>query len=106
MRQKTETLRGLVQSLDRKVDLQSIPVALIDSSPFGVRESRSVNLSISMKQLGILQPIMVRRNDERYEVVFGDGRLAAAKASGQETIPCSSKSAMTTRLCCFISRKT
>jgi ParB family chromosome partitioning protein len=61
---------------------------MISANPSGIRESRTINLRSSIKKLGILQPIMVRRKSDGYEVIFGDGRLAAAKAEGRKTIPC------------------
>ena len=83
----TLTSNAFVHGVDTN-ELKAIPIQLIDSSPFGIRDSRSVNLRTSMKRLGILQPITVRKKNNRYEVVFGDGRLIAAKAEGRKTIPC------------------
>lgn len=45
-------------------------------------------LSASIKELGVLQPILVRRLDQgRYELIAGERRLRAAKLAGLETIP-------------------
>jgi ParB family chromosome partitioning protein len=45
-------------------------------------------LAASIREVGILQPIVVRRSaDGRYEVVAGERRLRAAKAAGLPTVP-------------------
>lgn len=45
-------------------------------------------LTESIKEVGLLQPIVVRPlGDDRYELVMGERRLRASKASGRTTIP-------------------
>ncbi len=45
-------------------------------------------LAISLAELGVLQPLLVRRNRGRYELIAGAKRLAAAKAAGFTDVPC------------------
>jgi len=46
------------------------------------------DLSNSIRQLGIIQPITVRKTgNERYELISGERRLKAAKAAGLSTVP-------------------
>ena len=45
-------------------------------------------LSVSIQQNGILQPLTVRRNGEVYELIAGERRLRAAKLSGLAKVPC------------------
>lgn len=47
-----------------------------------------VNLAISIRMNGILQPITVRETEKGYEVVSGERRLRAARLSGLLTVPC------------------
>lgn len=47
-----------------------------------------VNLAISIRMNGILQPITVRQTDKGYELVSGERRLRASKLAGLVTIPC------------------
>lgn len=42
----------------------------------------------SIKEKGILEPILVRRKDELYEIIAGERRYAAAKNLGIKHIPC------------------
>jgi len=41
----------------------------------------------SIKQVGIIQPLVVRKLGEGYELVAGERRLRAAKAAGLSTVP-------------------
>jgi ParB family chromosome partitioning protein len=51
-------------------------------------DSESLNeLVQSIKQYGILQPILVRKIDDKYEIIAGERRFRAAKLAGLETIP-------------------
>ena len=45
-------------------------------------------LSDSIRQNGILQPLIVRRVGEQFELVAGERRLRAAKLVGLTTVPC------------------
>ena len=44
-------------------------------------------LAASIREVGILQPIVVRRTGQGYEVVAGERRLRAAKLAGLATVP-------------------
>jgi ParB family chromosome partitioning protein len=44
-------------------------------------------LAASIREVGILQPIVVRRAAQGYEVVTGERRLRAAKLAGLATVP-------------------
>ena len=45
-------------------------------------------LSLSIKQYGIIQPLTVRRMGESFELVAGERRLRAAKLANLESVPC------------------
>ena len=45
-------------------------------------------LSESIKEFGIIQPLIVKRvNKDRYELIAGERRLRAATRAGLETVP-------------------
>lgn len=47
-----------------------------------------VNLAISIRMNGILQPITVRQTEKGYELVSGERRLRASRLAGLVTVPC------------------
>ena len=47
------------------------------------------NLVVSIKELGIIQPITVRKiNDDKYEIISGERRYRASKIAKLDSIPC------------------
>jgi len=68
-----------------------IPVEKVDASELQVRvhfdESEITALSHSVKEHGILQPILVVQDGDRYKVIAGERRLRAAKMAGLDRIP-------------------
>lgn len=45
------------------------------------------SLANSIKEKGVLQPILVRRKGKKYEIIAGERRWRAAKMAGLETVP-------------------
>jgi ParB family transcriptional regulator, chromosome partitioning protein len=63
----------------------------IDINPFQPREdfneSMLQDLAISIKQLGVIQPITVRKQGDRFQLVSGERRFRASRIAGLESIP-------------------
>jgi ParB family transcriptional regulator, chromosome partitioning protein len=72
---------------------QDIPISSITlSTEWASRTVEPANvdeLATSIKEVGILQPIVVRASGELFELVAGRHRLGAAKLAGFTTIPAS-----------------
>jgi ParB family transcriptional regulator, chromosome partitioning protein len=68
-----------------------IPVEKIDASELQVRvhfdDAEIAGLAHSIKEHGVLQPILVVQDGDRYKVIAGERRLRAAKLAGQDRIP-------------------
>jgi ParB family transcriptional regulator, chromosome partitioning protein len=69
-----------------------ISISLIEANPFQPRtrfEEESLHeLALSMKEIGIIQPVIVRHKDDgKYQLIAGERRLRAAHIIGMETIP-------------------
>ena len=69
-----------------------IEIDKIEANPYQPRavfdESALLELAESIKQLGVIQPITVRRvGKDRYQLISGERRLRAAKMAGLKTIP-------------------
>ena len=45
-------------------------------------------LAESIRQVGVLQPILVMEKDGRYQIVAGERRYRASRLAGLETVPC------------------
>jgi len=71
---------------DRNEQVEEIDVGLIDPNPYQPRkhfdEGRLNELAESIRQHGLLQPIVVIPNGERYILVAGERRLRAHKLAG------------------------
>lgn len=69
----------------------SLPIVSIVTNPDQPRksfdETQLSELSDSIKQNGVLQPILVRKKGEKYEIVAGERRYQASKLAGLKEIP-------------------
>ena len=50
-------------------------------------DNKLSDLILSIKEKGVLQPILIRSRDSGYEVIAGERRLRAARALGMEEVP-------------------
>jgi ParB family transcriptional regulator, chromosome partitioning protein len=70
---------------------ETIPVDLIDPNPTQPRRvfqpERLAELAQSIRQNGIIQPLVVRKKGGRYELVAGERRLRAAKLAQVDRVP-------------------
>jgi ParB family chromosome partitioning protein len=71
--------------------LFEVPIASIDANPHQPRkafdEGSIDELADSIRALGILQPLLVRERDGRYELIAGERRLRASTRAGLERVP-------------------
>jgi len=69
---------------------QSIPVEDIDPNPHQPRQNVGdlSEMVASIREKGVLEPILVRRKDSRYQIVAGERRYRAAVEAGLPEIPC------------------
>ncbi len=68
-----------------------VPTEKVDASELQVRTHFDQNeidaLAKSVKEHGVLQPILVVQNGDRYKVIAGERRLRASKQAGLDRIP-------------------
>ena len=50
-------------------------------------EDALLELSESIKQFGVLQPLLVQERDDYYEIIAGERRWRAAKLAGLKEVP-------------------
>ena len=69
----------------------SVPIDSIDPNPLQPRRvfqsERLSELAQSIRANGIIQPLVVRRSGERYQLVAGERRWRAAKLAGSQSVP-------------------
>lgn len=71
--------------------IEKIPLQKLVVNPFQPRkkfDNEAIEeLSQSIKEHGIIQPIVVRKKGKKYEIVVGERRFRAARLAGLEEIP-------------------
>ncbi len=68
-----------------------VPVSAIEKNPYQPRKTfdddELSSLRESIKNHGVLQPLVVRQVGERYQLIAGERRLRAAEAVGLKAVP-------------------
>ena len=82
---------GAPEAGETSTGLLEVPTGSIAPNPKQPRsrfdDEALAELAASIREVGILQPIVVRRAARGYEVVTGERRLRAAKLAGMATVP-------------------
>lgn len=90
-RVKIDAGRGNAAPVAWKEDVQSLPVNEIEPNPFQPRrefdEEQLEELAASIREHGVLHPVVVRRKEKGYELVVGERRLRACRLLNWEHIP-------------------
>ena len=85
-----ESPKGETAATDA-VGVVEIPLSKVDPNPDQPRQTLDEEtlqaLADSLKQQGVIQPILVRRTRGRYQIVAGERRFRAAGLAGLETVP-------------------
>jgi ParB family transcriptional regulator, chromosome partitioning protein len=74
-----------------QIQQTQVPLDLIQHNPYQPRKTfdpdELASLCMSVKNHGILQPVVVRKIGEQYQLVAGERRLRAALDAGLATVP-------------------
>jgi len=92
MKEQFSRLFGLADPKSTNQDeVKHLAIGEIDASPYQPRtvfdDERIDELSQTIKTHGVIQPIVVRVRNKRYEIIAGERRFRAVKKLGLETIP-------------------
>ena len=72
-------------------ELRQVPLADIERNPYQPRtvfdDDKLSELTSSIQEVGVLQPILLRELNGRYELVAGERRWLAARRAGLSSIP-------------------
>ncbi len=80
-----EVTSGRTESVGRMIE-----VARIEPNPNQPRREFGdlTDMVASIKEKGILEPILVRSNGARFQIIAGERRFQAAKIAGLRSVPC------------------
>jgi len=83
--------KEIVENAETKGDIVEINLSEIRSNPYQPRkvfdQDALEELAKSIKEYGIVQPIIVKKSIKGYELVAGERRTKAARLAGLTTIP-------------------
>ena len=81
----------IMETADAK-EVKDIPIMELRVNPYQPRktfnEESLQELAESIKEHGVIQPIIVKKSIKGYEIVAGERRYRASKMAGMSTIPC------------------
>ena len=91
--QETESQPGIISLLAARTPtaVRDIPLEKVVPNPGQPRmtwhEDTLAELAASIREHGVLQPILVRPSGDEYEIIAGERRWRASKLAGKETVP-------------------
>ncbi|HWL24758.1 MAG TPA: ParB/RepB/Spo0J family partition protein [Ureibacillus sp.] len=84
-------LEALLPAMDNENEIKKIPVQKLVANPYQPRkifdDEAIEELAQSIREHGIIQPIVVRKKGSKYEIVVGERRFRAAKLANLEEVP-------------------
>ena len=85
-----DALEQIVETTPKE-DIVEISINELRSNPYQPRrvfdQEKLVELANSIKEYGVLEPIIVKKSIKGYEIVAGERRTKACELIGKETIP-------------------
>ena len=86
-----ESTRSKTKIAEGTTEFRELPIISIDANPFQPRrefeENALADLAESIKRQGLLQPVVVRAEQDRFQLIAGERRLRAFKKLGRDIIP-------------------
>ena len=74
-----------------KEEIVELPLSELRANPYQPRklfnDDALAELSASIKEHGVFQPVIVKKSIKGYEIIAGERRVRASKLAGKETIP-------------------
>ncbi len=86
-------LGALIPDIEKAPESPTLQVEIqrIDPNPFQPRrlfdEKKIAELAVSVREKGIIQPLVVRQSGNRYDLIAGERRLRAAIKAGLTQVP-------------------
>lgn len=84
-------VKAQAKAASSEAQTQELPVKSIKANPYQPRQTfdqeKLEDLAASIKEFGIVQPLVVRKKGRGYELVAGERRLRAAILAGVDKVP-------------------
>lgn len=84
-------LSAILKDIEEKGTPTLVPVGQIRPNPrqprFEIKEESLHDLANSIKEKGLLQPILVRKKENGYEIIAGERRFRASRLAGLNDVP-------------------
>jgi ParB family transcriptional regulator, chromosome partitioning protein len=84
-------LSAILRDVEEKGASKLIPIDQIVPNPeqprLAMREEQLMELATSIQEKGLLQPILLRRKDGKYEIIAGERRFRASLIAGLKEVP-------------------
>ena len=88
---KKETEPVIIEKIVEKKDVETLKITEVEPNREQPRknfnEDALLELSDSIKQYGVIQPLIVQKKGDHYEIIAGERRWRAAKMAGIKEIP-------------------
>ncbi len=80
------------EKIQQSAGISEIELSKIEANPFQPRtrfdEEALQELSVSIQELGLIQPITLRKvSDDKYQIIVGERRFRASQLAGLKTVP-------------------
>lgn len=77
----------MLEKVYKQIDINKIEAN--ENQPRKIFDDEKIEeLAISIKENGLIQPIIVRKYNRGYQIVAGERRFRACKVAGLKTVPC------------------
>ena len=77
----------MLEKVYKQIDIEKISAN--ENQPRTVFDDEKIEeLAASIKENGLIQPIIVRKYNRGYQIVAGERRYRASKLAGLKTVPC------------------
>lgn len=77
-----------IKSNNQYVNLPLSSLEEIDNQPFPINELKIEQIADSIENVGVIEPIIVVKDGEKYKILSGRHRFRACKKLGKDDIPC------------------
>lgn len=85
-----EMEKDIIESTDKK-DIIEVKLSELRRNPYQPRktfeEDKLKELSESIKEFGVFQPIIIKKSIKGYDIIAGERRVKASELAGKTTIP-------------------